>query len=127
MNVFLNDLLQFSRKIWAVGSNQGVKCFGLWYSEGLFWLQSDSMTYSNDQSGAAVGQQLGLCRAVTHRRSLLCSLLQAQFIPKNRRGSGAKKTSDNLKWIYLYEKTSVGYAEERTPKVIPHFSSNGFN
>lgn len=73
------------------------------------------------------GQQLGLCTAVTHRRTPLCSALQAQFILENRRGSGAKKTSDNLKCIYLYEKTSVGYAEERTLKVIPHFSSNGFN
>lgn len=80
-----------------------------------------------DVCPSSQGQQLGLCRAVTHRRSLPCSLLQAQFIPENRRGGGAKKTSDNLKLIYLYEKTSVGYAEERTPKVIPHFSSNGFN
>lgn len=69
----------------------------------------------------------GLCRAVTHRRSVLCSALQAQFIPESQRGSSAKRTPDNLKWIYLYEKSSEGYAEERTPKVIPHFSSNGFN
>lgn len=80
-----------------------------------------------DVCPSSQGQQLGLCRAVTHCRSLLCSALQAQFILENRRGGGAKKTSDNLKWIYLYEKSSVGYAEERTPKVIPHFSSNGFN
>ncbi|CAN8202640.1 unnamed protein product [Coccothraustes coccothraustes] len=73
------------------------------------------------------GRQLGLSWAVTHRRSLLCSALRAQLIPESRRGSSAKRTPDNLKWIYLYEKTSEGYAEERTPKVIPHFSSNGFN
>lgn len=37
MNVFLNDLPQFSRKIWAGGSDHGVKCFGLWYLEGQGW------------------------------------------------------------------------------------------
>ncbi|KAF4802580.1 hypothetical protein TURU_023468 [Turdus rufiventris] len=80
-----------------------------------------------DVCPSSQGQQLGLCRAVSHRRSLLCSVLQAQLILESRRGSGTKKTSDNLKWIYLYEKTSVGYAEERTPKVVPHFSFNGIN
>lgn len=37
MNVFLNDLPQFSHKIWAGGSDHGVKCFGLWYLEGQGW------------------------------------------------------------------------------------------
>ncbi|CAM9852276.1 unnamed protein product [Bubo scandiacus] len=73
------------------------------------------------------GQELGLFRRFTHCRSPLCYILQIQFILENSRVNGAKKTSDNLKLIYLYEKAIVECVEERTPKVIPHFSSNGFN
>lgn len=79
-----------------------------------------------DVCPSSQGQQLGLCRAVTHH-SLCCPLFFKHNLSRRTEEAAAPRRHQIIRNGSTFMRRSVGYAEERTPKVIPHFSSNGFN